>query len=56
MESCENCDKNKLEINGGIENGKQFDLEITLPEDNRDAVFGILKDAYGDPVRDSHLR
>lgn len=56
MEICENCDRNKLEINGGIENGKQFDVDITLPEDNRDAVFGILKDAYGDPVRDAVIK
>ena len=56
MEFCENCDKNKLEVTGGIENGKQFDLEITLPEDNRDAVFGILKDNYGEPVRDAVIK
>ena len=33
-----------LEVNGFSETGKQFDLEITLPEDERDAIFGIVKD------------
>ena len=27
-----------LDVDGVISGGKQFDLDITLPEDNRDAV------------------
>ena len=30
-------------IDGVISGGKQFDLDITLPEDNRDAIYGIVK-------------
>ena len=37
-------------IDGIIENGKQFDIDIVLPEDNRNVIFGIVKDSYGDPV------
>ena len=30
--------------------GKQFDLDITLPCDDRSVIYGIVKDCYGDPV------
>ena len=33
------CDIN---VDGFIEKGKQFDLEINLPEDNRDVIYGII--------------
>ncbi len=56
MEFCDNCEKSKLEVTGGIENGTQFDLDITLPEDNRNVVFGTLKDSYGDPVQDAVIK
>ena len=36
--------KEKLEITGFIEKGKQFDLDITLPEDNRNVIYGVIKD------------
>ena len=29
-----------LDIDGVISGGKQFDLDITLPEDNRDVIYG----------------
>ena len=48
--------KEKLEIEGFIAGGKQFDLDIRLPEDNRDVVFGIIKDSYGEPVCDSVVK
>lgn len=48
--------KEKLEIEGFIAGGKQFDLDIRLPEDNRDVIFGILKDSYGDPICDAVIK
>ena len=46
----------KIEINGVIESGKQYDLDIKLPEDNRDVVFGIIKNQYGDPIADAVVK
>ena len=39
-----------INVEGVIENGKQYDIEINLPEDNRNVIFGIVKDCYKDPV------
>ena len=44
------------DINGHIESGKQFDLEIILPEDNRNVLFGIVKDCYKEPVKDAVVK
>ena len=39
-----------VKVDGFIEKGKQFDLEISLPEDNRNVIYGVIKDCYKDPV------
>ena len=39
-----------IDVDGVIENGKQFDIDITLPEDNRNVIYGIVRDCYKDPV------
>ena len=39
-----------INVDGVIENGKQFDIDITLPEDNRNVIYGIVRDCYKDPV------
>ena len=44
------------DVNGHIENGKQFDLEVVLPEDNRDVLFGTVKDCYKEPVKDAVVK
>lgn len=44
------------DVIGHIENGKQFDLEIVLPEDNRGVLFGIVKDCYKEPVKDAVVK
>ena len=44
------------DVNGHIESGKQFDLEIVLPEDNRGVLFGIVKDCYKEPVKDAVVK
>ena len=42
-----------VEVDGLIASGKQFDLDIHLPEDNRNVIYGVIKDCYGDPVCDA---
>ena len=44
------------DVDGHIENGKQFDLEIVLPEDNRNVLFGIVKNCYKEPVKDAVVK
>lgn len=39
-----------LDVNGVLSTGKQFDLEINLPEDNRNVIYGVVKDCCGEPV------
>ena len=50
----EMCPITKVE--GFIEKGKQFDLEINLPEDNRNVIYGIIKDKYCEPVKDAVVK
>ena len=45
-----------LDIDGVISGGKQFDLDITLPEDNRSVIYGVVKDCYQDPVKDAVVK
>ena len=46
----------KIKVNGFIEKGKQFDLEINLPENNRHIIYGIVKDCYKEPVEDAVVK
>ena len=48
--------KTIVDIDGSIEHGKQFDLELKLPEDNRNVVYGLVKDNYGLPVCDAGVK
>lgn len=43
-------------VDGVLATGKQFDLDITLPEDNRTVIYGIVKDCYQDPVKDAVVK
>ena len=45
-----------VNVDGILATGKQFDLEITLPEDNRAVIYGIVKDCYQDPVCDAVVK
>ena len=45
-----------INVDGFIEKGKQYDLEIKLPEDNRNVIYGIIKDCYGDNVKDAVVK
>lgn len=43
-------------VDGVIECGKQFDLDITLPEDNRNVIYGVIRDCYKEPVCDAVVK
>ena len=43
-------------VDGFISAGKQFDIEINLPEDNRSVIYGVIKDRYEEPVRDAVVK
>jgi hypothetical protein len=45
-----------VSVDGFVEKGKQFDLEIKLPEDNRNVIYGVIKDCYGEPVKDAVVK
>ena len=45
-----------VDVDGVIADGKQFDLDITLPKDNRNVIYGVVKDCNGDPVRDAVVK
>ena len=45
-----------VKVDGVIEKGKQFDLEINLPEDNRNVIYGVIKDCYKERVKDAVVK
>ena len=45
-----------VEIDGFIEKGKQFDLDITLPEDHRNVIYGVVKNCFKEPVQDAVVK
>ncbi len=45
-----------VEIDGFIETGKQFDLDINLPEDDRNIIYGVIKDRCDNPVEDAVVK
>lgn len=51
------CDlKQLVKVDGFIEKGKQFDVEITVPEDNRNVIYGLLKNQYHEPLQDAVVK
>ena len=45
-----------LDIDGVISGGKQFDLDITLPEDNRDVIYGVVRNCFKEPVENAVVK
>lgn len=45
-----------VKVDGFIEKGKQFDVEINLPEDNRNVIYGVIKDCFREPVEDAVVK
>lgn len=45
-----------VDIDGFIADGKQFDLDITLANDHRDVIYGVIKDCFKEPVKDAVVK
>ena len=45
-----------IDIDGIISGGKQFDLDIVLPEDKRDVIYGVIKNCYKEPISDAVVK
>jgi hypothetical protein len=54
LDSKPNCPV--VDIDGLIEKGNQYDLEINLPEDYRNVIFGVIKDCFQKPVKDAVVK
>ncbi len=45
-----------VDVDGVLANGKQFDLDITLPKDGRNVIFGVIRNSYKEPVKDAVVK
>ena len=45
-----------VNVDGHVATGKQFDLEIVLPEDNRGVLYGVVRDCHKEPVVDAVVK
>ena len=45
-----------LDIDGFISDGKQFDIDVILPEDNRNVIYGTIKNRYKEPIKDAVVK
>lgn len=45
-----------VKVDGFSEKGKQFDLDITIPEDNRNVIYGVIRNCYKEPVEDAVVK
>ena len=45
-----------VNVDGVIAAGKQFDLDITLPKDNRNVIYGVIKNCHKEPVRNAIVK
>ena len=45
-----------IKVDGFMEKGKQYDLDITIPEDNRNVIYGIIRDCYKEPIEDAVVK
>ena len=45
-----------IEITGKISHGKQFDLDIELPNDERNLIYGVVKDTYGNNIENAVVK
>ncbi len=50
----DNC--KKIDVDGIIASGNQYDIEIVIPEDNRDVIYGVLKDCFKKPICDAVVK
>ena len=52
----EKCVCPVMNVDGVLATGKQFDLDITLPCDNRNVIYGVIRYCYKEPVCDAVVK
>lgn len=45
-----------VDIQGEAATGKQFDLDIIIPDDGRDVIYGVVRDCRKDPIKDAVVK
>ena len=45
-----------ISVDGILATGKQYDLDIILPEDDREVIYGTVKDHHGRPIDDAVVK
>ena len=45
-----------VDVDGHMATGKQYDLDIVIPEDNRGVLYGVVRDCYQEPVKDAVVK
>ena len=45
-----------IDVDGFISSGKQFDLKIKLPKDDRDLIYGVVTDYLKNPIKDAAVK
>lgn len=45
-----------VKVEGFVSVGNQYDVDITLPEDGRGVVYGIIRNCYEDPISDAVVK
>ena len=45
-----------VNVDGLIAKGKQYDIDITLPADDRNVVYGVVRDCYKEPIADAVVK
>lgn len=56
MNNLENHEHPIVSVDGHIETGRNFDIEVALPNDNRDSVYGVIKDFQKEPVENAVVK
>ena len=46
----------EIDIDGNISGGRQFDLDITIPTDDRDFIYGIVRNNTKDPIKHAAVK
>ena len=45
-----------IKVDGNIAGGKQYDLDIMLPVDDRDFIYGTVKNCFKEPVKNAAVK
>lgn len=48
--------KHVVDVDGVIASGRQFDLDITPPDDKRNVIYGIVRDHDKHPIKDAVVK